>query len=218
MFTEVYATEFSKSGCCDKYRGKYDKCFEKCYDKCYGKYYEDCREERPKYPRCPPPPPCPPCPAGPQLYCVSDVGAVRFEGEEDELVIWQDITELKIKGKECANVLHDVSGIIHARFEDSDDTAAVADFEFRIIDSFGHCVCTRRIRYAAGFPEDVGDTEVLFPFSFKCCDRIGHCDDGVLYRLQADLLDERLASNNDVWIQDITWSAIVFPEDEKKDC
>ena len=145
-----------------------------------------------------------------ELFCVTNVGATHFEGEEDELVIWQDLAELTICGEECSQVLHTVSGVIHVRFEDSDNTAAVADFQFRIIDEFGREVCSRRIRYAAAFPEDVGDTEVLYPFSFRCCDELRGCDIRPTYRLQADLLDERLAENNDVWVQDIDWTAIVW--------
>lgn len=151
-----------------------------------------------------------------QLFCVTNFGATRFEGEDDELVIWQDVAHLKVCAPKCARVLHTVSGTIHAVFEDSDDTAAVADFLFRVIDEFGHVVCERRVRYAAGFPEDVGDTEVLFPFSFQCCDKVGGCDVWQHYRLQADLIDERLAENNDVWVQDVTWTAIVWEPEEKE--
>ncbi len=184
-------------------KGKFDK--EEFFDDRKDDNWKDERDCKPKK-AC--------NPVKSQLFCISNVGATRFEGEEDEMVIWQDLAELKICGEKCSKVLHDVSGIIHARFEGNSGTAAVADFQFRIIDEFGKVVCERRIRYAASFDED---TEVLFPFSFKCCDELRGCDKWQKFRLQADLLDERLAENNDIWVQDIDWSAIVWEPDRRKD-
>ncbi|HHT27407.1 MAG TPA: hypothetical protein GXZ82_09200 [Firmicutes bacterium] len=149
-----------------------------------------------------------------QLFCVNNIGAVRFEGEEDELVLWQDLATLKLCGENCSQVLHTVSGNIHAVFTGDNDVAAVADFQFRILDSFGREVCTRRIRYAAELPDEE-NTEIIFPFTFTCCDELRGCDSRQQFRLQADLLDERLALNNDVWIQDLDWSAIVWEADRR---
>ncbi|MGI6544023.1 MAG: hypothetical protein ACOX44_13395 [Limnochordia bacterium] len=153
-------------------------------------------------------------PTASQLFCVNNVGAVRFEGDEDELVLWQDLATLKLCGENCAQVLHTVSGNIHAIFTGVADTAAVADFQFRILDSFGREVCTRRIRYAAELPSEE-NTEIIFPFTFTCCDELRGCEAWQQFRLQADLLDERLALNNDVWVQDLDWSAIVWESDRR---
>lgn len=142
-------------------------------------------------------------------------GAVRFDGEDDEQVIWQDIAELKVCGEECSPVFHEITGSIHVTFEDSDETPGVADFEFRVIDEHGKVLCKKRVRYAVGVPENIGDLEIIAPFHIKCFDKLDRCDDKHhTYRLQADLLDERLAKNNTVWVQDVDWAAIVWePKD-----
>lgn len=152
-----------------------------------------------------------------QLF-FTECNMAAFNGDDDAEVIWQDIASLTICGTEYSDVHHVVTGNIRVTFEESNDTNAVADFLFRIVDEEGRVICQRRIRYTESEPD--ADIEVIFPWAFQCFQHLTECGDQVL-TLQADLLDERLAEpNNQVFLENVDWAATVFFKDAcgKDDC
>lgn len=133
-----------------------------------------------------------------------------FNGDDDAEVIWQDVAGLTIRGYENSQVHHVITGTIRGRFDDNEGTEAIADFLFRIIDENDRIVCSRRIQWIEDNPDET--LSVFFPFSFQCFDTLLTSGTGT-YRLQADLLDERKAlENNQVFLEYVDWSATVIPD------
>ncbi len=142
-----------------------------------------------------------------RLFFTND-NSEMFNGEDDQNVIWQDVAELDIKGDGGSPVQHLITGLIQFAADDDGDSVAVADFQLRILRD-GQVICERRVRFAA---ETGGDgTEVASPFAIQCYDTLPDGGRHTL-RLQADLLDERLAKDNTVFLAQVDWSAVVWED------
>lgn len=146
-----------------------------------------------------------------KLFCTSDNGVVNFDVLPG-VDFWQTVATLEICQEDCADVLHDVSGVAATTAFSSPDGAPTIinfDVKFRIIDEVAKEVCQRSFNFSKTVTPNVPSGErvtVDFPFYFKCCDRPRQCESNTTYRLQVS--SETTSGNAP--LRDVDWTATVW--------
>ena len=154
-----------------------------------------------------------------RLFCSEANGdTVVQEFEDPGLQVRSDVARLEVCHEDCSDVLHDVSGLLHARISPNPSPVSLTfgfNGLFRIIDELGREVCQRQISVAMDITppsSNVTDLPIILniPFSFKCCDKPRQCDSKTTYRLQVEGIHVPLGDVFIPFIKDVTWSAIVW--------